>query len=72
MENDQIVYSRNKLDNNTQNNPGTINEIEIEKKTKEEGSKEVLTAQENKVVAQTFQMASLLILDPLPLDQTLQ
>ena len=54
MENDQIVYSRNKLDNNTQNNPGTINEIEIEKENKEEGSKEVLTAQENKVVAQTF------------------
>ena len=72
MENDQIVYSRNKLDNNTQNNPGTINEIAIEKENKEEGSKEVLTAQENKVVAQTFQMTSFLILDPLPLDQTLQ
>ena len=42
MENDQIVYSRNKLDNNTQNNPGTINEIEIEKKIKKKDQKKYL------------------------------
>ena len=42
MENDQIVYSRNKLDNNTQNNPGTINEIEIEKKRKKKAQKKFL------------------------------